>query len=290
MSGIGSSCCRNRPRLIDAHQHYWRLERGDYSWLTPDLTLLYRDFLPQELQSTLSECGVTGTLAVQAAPTEAETRYLFDLARQHTSILGIVGWVDFAAPDVARRIAALIAQGGGLLKGLRPMVQDIADLAWLGRDSLDRAFDVLVERELAFDALVTPVHLDILERRLRRHPKLRCVIDHAGKPTADEGSFAAWSACMQSLAANTSAYCKLSGLLTQFDAPATLDVLEPYVSRVFDSFGPERIIWGSDWPVLTLRASYRDWLDLSLQLIRTHAPQARDAIFGGNARRVYRLA
>jgi L-fuconolactonase len=276
--------------LIDAHQHYWQLERGDYGWLTPDLTVLYRDCLPEELQGTLADCGVTGTVAVQAAPTEAETRFLFDLARKHASILGIVGWVDFEAHDVARRIAALIMEGGGLLKGLRPMVQDISDPAWLGRDSLDRAFGVLVERELVFDALVTPVHLDILERRLRRHPELRCVIDHAGKPTPGERSLAAWSARLQSLANHTSAYCKLSGLLTQFEAPATLDVLEPYVSRVFDYFGPERVIWGSDWPVLTLRASYRDWLDLSLELIRTHAPQARAAIFDGNARRAYRLA
>jgi L-fuconolactonase len=279
--------------LIDAHQHYWQLARGDYGWLTPDLSVLYRDFLPQELQSTLTDCGVTGTLAVQAAPTEAETRFLFDLARQHPSILGIVGWVDFEAPDVARRIAALMAAGGGLLKGLRPMVQDIADPAWLGRDSLDRAFGVLTERELVFDALVTPVHLDVLERRLRRHPELRCVIDHAGKPTADAGSLAAWSARMQSLATHTSAVCKLSGLLTQFEKPATLaalvPIIEPYVSRLFDYFGPERLIWGSDWPVLTLRAAYRDWLDLSLELIRTHAPQAREAIFAGNARRVYRL-
>ncbi|HEY1314826.1 MAG TPA: amidohydrolase family protein [Steroidobacteraceae bacterium] len=275
--------------MIDAHQHYWQLERGDYGWLTPDLTGLYRDFLPAQLQGTLADCGVTGTLAVQAAPTEAETRFLFDLARRHASILGIVGWVDFEAHDVARRIDALMAEGGGLLIGLRPMVQDIADPAWLDRDSLDRAFGVLTERELVFDALVTPVHLGFLERRLRRHPELRCVIDHAGKPTPGARSLAAWSARLRSLANHTSAYCKLSGLLTQFEAPVTLDVLAPYVSRVFDYFGPERIIWGSDWPVLTLRAAYRDWLDLSLELIRMHAPQAGAAIFADNARRAYRL-
>jgi L-fuconolactonase len=275
--------------LIDAHQHYWQIERGDYGWLTPDLAVLYRDYLPQELQRTLAECGVTGTVAVQAAPTEAETRFLLDLARRHASIVGVVGWVDFEAHDVAQRIAALVTDGDGLLKGLRPMVQDIADPAWLGRDALDRAFAVLTERDLVFDALVTPLHLEILERRLRRHPTLRCVIDHAGKPAAGEGALARWSARMQSLAENTSAYCKLSGLLTQFTAAATPELLEPYVSRVFAYFGPDRLIWGSDWPVLALRASYREWLDLSLQLIQIHAPQASDAILEGNARRVYRL-
>lgn len=275
--------------MIDAHQHYWQIERGDYGWLTPDLAVLYRDYLPQELQRTLAECGVTGTVAVQAAPTEAETRFLLDLARRHASIVGVVGWVDFEAHDVAQRIAALVTDGDGLLKGLRPMVQDIADPAWLGRDALDRAFAVLTERDLVFDALVTPLHLEILERRLRRHPTLRCVIDHAGKPAAGEGALARWSARMQSLAENTSAYCKLSGLLTQFTAAATPELLEPYVSRVFAYFGPDRLIWGSDWPVLALRASYREWLDLSLQLIQIHAPQASDAILEGNARRVYRL-
>jgi L-fuconolactonase len=275
--------------VIDAHQHYWRLERGDYGWLTPDLAVLYRDYLPEELQPTLRECGVTGTVVVQAAPSEAESRFLFSLARTHPSILGVVGWVDFEAADVAARIAALIADGGGRLKGLRPMVQDIADPRWLAGDALDRAFEVLVEHELAFDALVTPLHLDALERRLRRHPTLRCVIDHAGKPTLDEGSFLVWSEHMRSLAANTSAYCKLSGLLTQFNPPLTLDVLAPYVSRLVEYFGPERLIWGSDWPVLNLRGSYREWLDLSVELIRAHAPCAIAAIFADNARRLYRL-
>jgi L-fuconolactonase len=276
--------------VIDAHQHYWRLERGDYGWLTPDLAVLYRDCLPAELEATLAECGVTGTVLVQAAPSEAETRFLFSLARTHPSILGVVGWVDFEAADVAARIAELMADGGGLLKGLRPMVQDIADPGWLTGDALDRAFEVLVERELAFDALVTPLHLAALERRLRRHPTLRCVIDHCGKPAPGEGSFVLWSESMRSLAKHTSAYCKLSGLVTQFDPPLTPDVLGPYVSRIVEYFGPERMIWGSDWPVLTVRSSYRDWLDLSVKLVRAHAPQAIATIFADNARRLYRLA
>jgi L-fuconolactonase len=274
---------------IDAHQHYWQLARGDYGWLTRDLKVLYRDYLPEDLKDTLTACSVSGTVLVQAAPTEEETLFLFDLARRHATILGVVGWVDFEAADVVQRIDALIARGGGLLKGLRPMVQDIADPAWLGRASIDGAFRAMAERGLVFDALVTPLHIEILEWRLLRHPNLACVIDHAGKPVSGDPALDAWSQRMHRIATHTQAYCKLSGLFTQFESPVSNDTLTPYVSRLFEYFGPERLIWGSDWPVLNLRASYREWLDTSLALVGSYAPQAAAAIFADNARRVYGL-
>ena len=124
-------------RRIDAHQHYWRLRRADYGWLTTREGLLYRDFMPEDLAATLEECAIDQTLLVQAAATEAETRFLLDLARQHPSVAGVIGWVDFEASDVSERIRSLIRQGGGQLKGLRPMIQDIADPDWLGRKALD---------------------------------------------------------------------------------------------------------------------------------------------------------
>ena len=127
--------------LIDAHQHYWRLNRGDYDWLTPQLGPLYRDFEPPDLADYLKFCGIGATILVQAAATEAETRHLIALAKQHASIAGIVGWVDFEAVDVAKRIARLVDEGGGLIKGFRPMIQDIPDPMWLDRAALDAAFE-----------------------------------------------------------------------------------------------------------------------------------------------------
>jgi L-fuconolactonase len=275
---------------IDAHQHYWSLRRGDYAWLTPRETALYRDFTPKHLSQELAQCAVHATVVVQAAPTESESRFLLNLTRRHPSIAGVVGWVDFEANDVAERITNLVREGQGMLKGLRPMVQDISDPGWLDRPGLDAAFEAMILHDLAFDALVTPKHLGATARRLRRHPQLRAIVDHAGKPdisSADLEPF--WAAQIEQLARDTKVYCKLSGLLTQANQGAGIDELDAVVAHVFDCFGVERLMWGSDWPVVTLRASYREWLEMSLELVRRHAPGGEEAIFGANAVGFYRL-
>lgn len=277
-------------RRIDAHQHYWRLRRADYGWLTTREGLLYRDFMPEDLAATLEECAIDQTLLVQAAATEAETRFLLDLARQHPSVAGVIGWVDFEASDVSERIRSLIRQGGGQLKGLRPMIQDIADPDWLGRKALDSAFEAVLHNQLVFDALVKPKHLALLERRIQLHPGLKTVLDHAGKPDIAAGEFETWSAQIERLGRLPSVYCKLSGLLTQAAPGAGLAELDRFVARLFECFGGDRIIWGSDWPIVTLCASYREWLDLSLELVRRHAPRHAEAVFAGNATRLYGLS
>jgi L-fuconolactonase len=274
---------------IDAHQHYWSLQRGDYGWLTAAQGALYRDYTPEELRGQLEDCAVTATVLVQAAPTEAETRYLFALARETASVAGVVGWVDFEARDVAQRIRALIEEGDGRLKALRPMIHDIADPRWLARDSLDAAFEALIASDLAFDALLRPQHLPLLEQRLAHHPRLRAVLDHAGKPDIARGAFEPWASEIERLARNTSAYCKLSGLLTEAAPGAGAAQLDRYVEHLFACFGAQRIIWGSDWPVLTVRASYRQWLELALELVQRHAPGQEDAIFANNAAHFYAL-
>jgi L-fucono-1,5-lactonase len=274
---------------VDAHQHYWSLQRGDYGWLTPRETALYRDFEPQHLSEELAHCSVHATVLIQAAPTEAESRFLLDLAHRHTSIAGVVGWVDFEALDVAESISNLVREGQGMLKGLRPMVQDINDPGWLDRSSLDGAFEAMIRSDLAFDALVTPKHLGAVARRLRRHPQLRATLDHAGKPDVSSDNLEPWATQIEELASDTQAYCKLSGLLTQAKQGAGIDELEAVAAHVFDCFGVDRVMWGSDWPVVTSRASYREWLEMSLELVRRHAAGGDEAIFGANAVRFYRL-
>ena len=170
--------------IIDAHQHFWDLSRTDYEWLRPESGVLYRNYLPEDLAGTLRDNGVTATVLVQAAASEAETLYLLQLAQAHPFIAGVVGWVDFESPDAPRRIAALVAACGTRLKGLRPMIQDMADPAWVTRPTLDATFDALVAHDLVFDALVRPIHLNALRSRLLRHPALRAAVLnlHAGKP------------------------------------------------------------------------------------------------------------
>jgi L-fuconolactonase len=276
--------------IIDAHQHFWHLARGDYGWLTPAAGVLYRNYLPEDLASTLRANEVSATVLVQAAPSEAETLYLLELARIHPFIAGVVGWVDFDAPDAARRIAALAAAGKEKLKGLRPMIQDITDPEWIAKRSLDSAFEALIAHDLAFEALVRPIHLNALQTRLLRHPKLRAVLDHAGKPDIARGELEAWAGELERLARETRIYCKLSGLLTEAGERNSLGDLAPYVANVFTSFGPERVLWGSDWPVLNSVSTYARWLELSRELIGRFARGHADDVLANNARRFYRLA
>lgn len=274
--------------MIDAHQHYWRVDRGDYAWLHDAPASLQRDFLPADLQAQRAAANVAGNVLVQAAATEAETRYLFELAHADRSILGVVGWADFETPDAPARIDALLHDGGGLLLGLRPMAQDHPDADWLARPALDAAFGRLQEHGLAFDALVRPPQLPAQRKRLQRERALRVVIDHAGKPDIAHGRFEDWATHIGELAALPNVCCKFSGLLNELAPGMPESALDPYVDHLFACFGAERLIWGSDWPVLTLRDSYAHWLELARTLARQRAPHALDAIFGRNALAFYR--
>ncbi len=276
--------------IVDAHQHYWRLQRGDYAWLSHVNGVLYRDFLPADLLPILLSQGLAGTVLVQAAATEEETKFLFELAERHATIAGVVGWVDFGAPDVPERIARLMDLGHGRLKGLRPMVQDLADSNWLARPCLDRAFVALTEAGLAFDALVTPVHFAALNSRLTRQPALRAVLDHGGKPDLRFGeSLDAWADAVERLARHPNLYCKLSGLFNLLPVNAPVGELDSVVAHLFACFGAERLMWGSDWPVVTARATYECWLATARDLIHRHAPGSETQVLAANAIEFYRL-
>ncbi len=274
--------------VIDAHQHYWQVARGDYGWLQQAPEGLRRDYLPADLQTQRHAAGVSGSILVQAAPSEAETRFLFELCQHDLAAIGVVGWVDFTAHDVRKRIEALLRDGDGRLLGLRPMAQDIADPDWLARPALDAAFDAMQEFDLAFDALVRPAQLPALQARLDREQRLRCVLNHAGKPDLAHGDFDAWAASLARLAESPALHCKLSGLLTQLAPGMPEGVLERYVEHLFECFGAERLLWGSDWPVLTVQSQYAHWLRLARAYVQRFAPNAQPLVFGGNALKFYR--
>jgi L-fuconolactonase len=270
---------------IDAHQHFWRLARGDYGWLTPSLAPIYRDFLPADLAPLLAAVRIERTILVQAAPTLAETDFLLALAEQTPWVAGVVGWVDLADARAADRIAALA--GSPLLVGLRPMVQDIADDDWLARMELAPAFEALIAHDLVFDALVLPRHLARLQVVLGRHPRLAVVVDHAAKPDIAHRCYDRWRADLAAVAAHPTTTCKLSGLVTEAGSGWTVAALRPVADHVLQCFGPARVLWGSDWPVVTLAAGYRSWFDAAVELTAHLDAAQRAAVFGGNARRVY---
>lgn len=273
---------------IDAHQHFWRLDRADYGWLTPALGPLYRDYLPQDLKPILDLAGVGRTVLVQAAPSVAETRFLLSLADQHPWIAGVVGWVDLAAPDAAETIAALARHPK--LKGLRPMLQDLPDDEWILHDALAPALAAMCAHGLRFDALVQPRHLPVLRRFLERWPALPVVIDHGAKPHIALGRQEQWARDIAALAADfPHVHCKLSGLITEALPQAGLEDLRPYAETLLTAFGPARLMWGSDWPVVHLRCGYDHWRALSLKLTAHLSAPERAALFGETAARFYGL-
>ena len=273
---------------IDAHQHYWELGRGDYGWITPELAPICRDFGPSDLQPHLEHAGIDGTVLVQAAASEAETHFLLSLAAQASSrVLGVAGWLDFEASDAAARVQSLARHR--LLRGLRPVMQDMADLEWMMKPELSPALSAMAECGLCFDALIRPHHLPVLRRFAQRWPQLRIVIDHAAKPRIATGGFDAWAKDMRMLARDTMMSCKLSGLVTEAAPGWTWRDLRPYVNVLLQEFGDKRLLWGSDWPVVNLAGGYEAWREATSQLLAACSPAQCEQILGANAVEFYGL-
>jgi L-fuconolactonase len=277
----------DRPRRVDAHQHFWRLARGDYGWLTSTLAPIYRDFEPADLEPLLARAGVDATVLVQAAPTVAETRFLVQLARTAPFVAGVVGWAPLDAPDAPEVVAALARDPR--LRGLRPMIHDLPDVDWMLGPGVERGLRAIEAADLTFDALVRPPHLPNLRRLLARHPDLRVVIDHAAKPEIDAGRREPWASDMAALARETRAWVKLSGLVTEDGPGWSVDRLRPYVDHLLETFGPERLIFGSDWPVVLLRTGYAEWLGATRTLLAGLDHAAQNRVLGLNAIDCYGL-
>jgi L-fuconolactonase len=278
---------------IDAHQHYWDPARGDYGWLKPEMQALYRVFGPGDLKPLREAVNVERTIVVQAAPTVDETRYLLDLARAEESIAGVVGWVPLDAPDAPDLIDELAREPK--FKGVRPMLQDLADDRWIETASIEPAIRKLIERDLAFDALIFARHIPSLVTFATRYPELRIVVDHGAKPPIRDGDAGRqpWADGIEQLAALPQKLsCKLSGLVTEAAPQCDEKILKPYVEHLLKHFGAQRLMWGSDWPVLNLNGDYIGWHDAARTLCAHHPDLKKtdeDAIFGANARTFYRL-
>jgi len=270
--------------IVDAHHHFWDPARREYPWMGPDLAPIRRPFGPNDLRPQLDDNGVEKTILVQTVSSLDETREFLETAAANDFIGGVVGWVDLTSPSVAETIASLVSD---LLVGVRHQVHDEPDPRWLLRDDVQRGIAAVGQAGLVYDLLVRTRELPAALETVRRHRDMSFVIDHAAKPRIAAGAWdAGWEAGLAPFGDEPNVVCKLSGLVTEADWKSwTPEQLEPYVRRVVGWFGPERCIFGSDWPVCLLAASYAQVMDALQQIVGLD-----NWIFGDTARRVYGLA
>lgn len=275
-----------RPPRIDAHHHLWRYDRAAFGWIDPG-SVIARDFDTAALSAVLASREIDGAVAVQARQVPDETHMLLAAAAQCPSIRAVVGWIDLRADDIEER---LVAEAAPLLVGYRHVVQDEADGNFLLGDAFVRGVRAVAGQGLSYDLLVDHRQLATVPAFLDRVGTGRFVLDHAAKPAIAGDGWQPWADRIAAVAACPQVLCKVSGLVTEADhARWCADDLERYLDHVFALFGPERLMWGSDWPVCLLAADYTRVHDVIADYVERHCPASAAAIFGGNAQQFYRL-
>jgi L-fucono-1,5-lactonase len=273
---------------IDAHQHFWVYNQREYAWIDDSMALLRRDFLPNDLKPELERNGFQGSVVVQARQTLEETRWLLELATDASFILGVVGWVDLQSPDVRSQLKAFAANPK--LVGIRHIAQSEPNDRFLLQPEFLRGISLLAEFDLAYDILIYPKHLSVAAEFVSRFPQQRFVLDHLAKPLIKSGNLHPWKLGMRELGIFPNVFCKLSGLLTEGDRQNWKpEHIAPYIDVALESFGPGRLMIGSDWPVCTLAASYTRTINLVESYFSRHPTEVQAAILGGNAQQFWKL-
>lgn len=275
--------------VLDAHHHFWQLGRFPYEWLNaPQLAPIRRDFLPDDLAPHLAATGVDRTIFVQTQHNVEETQWVLSLADQYDWLAGVVGWVDLTSPDCERQLVAL--KSHPKFVGVRHVTHDEPDDDFIVREDVLQGLRVLERHDVPFDLLFLPRHLRHVPAIFAAAPKLRLVIDHLAKPPIKAGERAGWIDDFRAAARFPNVYCKLSGMVTEADwqrwKPADL---RPYVETALECFGPERCMYGSDWPVCEVAATYEQVHGALVEVLGPLSPTERDAIFGATGAAFYRL-
>jgi L-fuconolactonase len=275
--------------MIDSHQHFWQVGRFDYPWMKSDNEVLYRDYLPAQLEPVLRKNGVDKTVLVQASNTIEESRWLLQLADENSFIAGVVGWVDVASLETSSQLEELTAHPK--FKGVRHLVESEPEDDWLVHGEVLNGLKILAAFDVSFDLLVHTRHLKYARQVAEECPELSLVIDHLAKPPIARGEFDEWARELRPLAAFPNVYCKLSGLVTEANWTTwTTDDLRPYADYALELFGADRVMFGSDHPVCLLAASYWRVIESFQELLKDLSAADRDQIFAGNATRFYRLS
>ncbi|HEV8428438.1 MAG TPA: amidohydrolase family protein [Pyrinomonadaceae bacterium] len=274
--------------MIDSHQHFWQVGRFDYPWMSSDLGILYRDYLPDDLAPILRVNRVDKTVLVQASNSVAESRWLLDLANANSFIAGVVGWVDLMGPEINTHLDELCADRK--FKGVRHLVESEPADDWLVQPAVLAGLKQLSARGLSYDLLVHTRHLKHVPRIAESCPDLAFVIDHLAKPPIARNEINEWSQALQPLARYTNINCKLSGLVTEANWQSwQADHLRPFIDLALEYFGPDRMMFGSDYPVCLLAASYDRVLDSFQEILKDLSDADRDKIFSKNAAKFYRV-
>ncbi|BCM88245.1 hypothetical protein IAD21_00072 [Abditibacteriota bacterium] len=273
--------------MIDAHHHFWRYSTDEYGWIGDDMDRLRRDFLPNDLKQEIDTAGITGVVSVQARQIIEETRALLEFADKNDWILGTVGWVPLASPEIESVLDELA--GAKKLKAVRHVVQDEAD-GFLDAPAFNAGIARLANTGLVYDVLIFERQLVEAIRFVDRHPNQVFVLDHIAKPRIKDGLFEPWKTHIHELAQRDNVFCKVSGMVTEADWKVwTPESLKPYFETVLEAFGPSRLMFGSDWPVCLVACEYARWARIVREWATPLSSDEQDDLFENVARRVYRL-
>lgn len=274
---------------VDSHQHFWRYHPVRDAWITDEMALLKRDFLPADLLPELRANGIDACVAVQADQSEEETRFLLDLAENHHEVAGVVGWVDLLEDTVEERLAHF--SQSRKLRGFRHIVQAEADDRFLMRKEFLRGIGMLSRFGFTYDILIYARHLHVANEFVQQFPEQKFVVDHIAKPQIKARELDGWSRGIRAIARHPNVWCKVSGLVTEADWKRwRASDFRPYLDVVFDAFGVDRLMFGSDWPVCLLGGNYARVKAIVDDYTQSFSAADKDKLFGGNAVRFYGLA
>jgi L-fuconolactonase len=273
---------------IDAHQHFWKYNQVEYFWISDSMKVLRRNFLPDDLLKHLKQVNFDGSIAVQARQSIEETRWLLELADDYNFIKGVVGWVDLCSGEVESQLNEFTSHPK--FKGVRHVLQDEADDMFMLRDAFLNGICQLKKYKLVYELLVFPKHLPYAVQLVKEFPDQQFVLDHIAKPLIRDRILSPWKEGIKQLALYNNVSCKLSGMVTEsvWQGWTNNDFI-PYLDSIFDSFGPSRLMIGSDWPVCTLASDYKETLQIIIDYIALKSEADRDLIMGINAEKIYNL-
>ena len=274
--------------IVDSHQHFWQVGRFDYPWMSPEVDVLCHDYLPPALTPVLKQNGVDKTILVQASNSLEETRWLLSLADENAFIGGVVGWVDLQSADAARQLDEFAAHPK--FKGVRHLVESEPADDWLIQGHVLNGLRQLSSRGLSFDLLVHTRHLEYARRVADECPELHLIIDHLAKPPVARAEIDEWARELKEVASRPNVWCKLSGLVTEAGSTNwRVEDLQPYVEKALEYFGPARMMFGSDWPVCLLSASYDQVRESIERLLHDLDEKDKRRVFSESAIEFYRI-